>query len=194
MPAKRQITREAIITAGFELVRESGMGALNMRDLAKRCNCSTQPIYLCFKNAEEVKAEIAKLIYRRYNEYLAAERESGRYPEYKAIGMGYIRFAKEEKELFKYMFMRDRSNESGKDENGFDEAVMMLMKNYGLYEDYARRLHAEMWVVVHGIGVMYATGYLDWDWETVSQMLTDFYRGLTNNGQGQNNDNRNRKS
>ena len=33
------------------------------------------------------------------------------YPPYKAMGMGYIRFAAEERELFRLLFMRDRSGE-----------------------------------------------------------------------------------
>ena len=38
--------------------------------------------------------------------------------------------------------------------------------------------HLEMWVMVHGIAVMLATGYLDLDEDTVSRMLTDAYQGL----------------
>ena len=35
----------------------------------------------------------------------------GKYPPYKASGIAYIQFAKEEKELFKLLFMRDRTGE-----------------------------------------------------------------------------------
>ena len=38
--------------------------------------------------------------------------------------------------------------------------------------------HLEMWVYVHGIATMIATGYLNWEVETVSRMLTDAYMGL----------------
>ena len=36
---------------------------------------------------------------------------AGQYPPYKASGMAYIRFAREQRELFKLLFMRDRTNE-----------------------------------------------------------------------------------
>ena len=55
------------------------------------------------------------------------------------------------------------------------------MKNYGLYKDEAQKLHAEMWIFVHGIATMFATGYLDWEWDTVSEMITDVFNGLTKN-------------
>ena len=48
----------------------------------------------------------------------------------------------------------------------------------GLDSDAARLFHLEMWAFVHGIAVMFATGFLDLDWELVSKMLTDAYRGL----------------
>lgn len=179
MPAKKQITKEYILDAALAIVRESGMEGLNMRNLAGRCGCSTQPLYLSFSGVEEIKAELNKRILTIFNDFIREEIDSGRFPEYKAIGMGYIDFARQERELFKYLFMRDRTKVGCIGEDSFDRDVMVIMKNYGLYEDAARRLHAEMWVFVHGIATMYATGYLDWDWETVSVMLTDVYTGVS---------------
>ncbi len=46
-----------------------------------------------------------------YQDFIKAEREKSIYPPYKASGMAYIRFAKEEEELFRLLFMRKRSNE-----------------------------------------------------------------------------------
>ena len=179
MPAKKQITKEAIIQAAFEIVREEGMDALNMRSLAKKCNCSTQPIYLSFSGADQIKAEVAKKITETFDKFIEDEIASGKYPEYKAVGMGYIRFAKEEKELFKYLLMRNRTEETNWETESFDKSTYMIMKNYGLYKDDAYKLHSEMWICVHGIATMFATGYLDWDWETVSEMVTDVFMGLT---------------
>ena len=35
-----------------------------------------------------------------------------------------------------------------------------------------------MWAYVHGIATMFATGFLNLEWELVSRMLTDAYLGL----------------
>ncbi len=178
MPAKKLITRDFILGCALELVRENGMDSLNMRTLAKRCGCSTQPIYLSFSGSDELRSALNAEILKVYDKFMRDMMASGKYPEYKSIGMGYIDFARRERELFKYLFMRDRSQESGIGEDAFDKDAMSVMKNLGLYGDEARRLHAEMWVFVHGIATMYATEYLDWEWEMVSDMLTDVYRGL----------------
>ena len=44
MPPKARITRDMILDAAFDLVRAEGHEALNVRTLAKRLGCSTQPI------------------------------------------------------------------------------------------------------------------------------------------------------
>ncbi len=154
------------------------MDGLNARELAKRCKCSTQPIYLSFKGIDEIKGEIAKRALQQFYEFTEREIAKKEYPEYKAVGMGYIKFAIEETELFKYLFMRKRTEEDGFEKDSFDKSTFIIMKNYGLYTDQAYTLHAEMWVFVHGIATMFATGYLDWEWETVSKMVSDVYQGL----------------
>ena len=104
---------------------------------------------------------------------------SGQYPPYKASGMGYIRFAKEEKELFKLLFMRDRSQEViGDDRDEIAELIELVQANTGATQEQAYLFHLEMWLYVHGIASMSATSYLEWDWEMISRMLSDAYLGL----------------
>ena len=42
----------------------------------------------------------------------------------------------------------------------------------------AERFHLEMWIFVHGIAVMVATGYLEWDMDFVSDALTHMYGAM----------------
>ena len=169
MPAKKQITKAIILEKSFYYVRRKGIDALNMRDVAKECKCSTQPIYLAYKGIDELKQDIAQRAYEEFNNCLLKEIKSGKYPEYKAIGIG--------------------KDKGGVEQNSFDGAIMTIMKNYGLYKDDAVTLHAEMWIFVHGIATMIATDYLDWDFETINRMITDAYKGLiTNINKGDKND------
>lgn len=184
MPAKKQITKQKILAEAVEIVRQYGITALNMRTLAQACKCSTQPIYLSFSGTDDLKSEVAKEVLNIFNGYIKNEISSGAYPEYKAVGMGYIRFAKEDKRLFKYLLMGDGMNKTGKGQESFDEFVLMLKKNYGLYQSDAEKLHLQMWIFVHGIASMFATDYIDWDWETVSKIVSDAYNGLSKNIQG----------
>lgn len=186
MPAKKLITKQKILNTAVEIVREGGISALNMRTLAQACKCSTQPIYLSFEGIEDLKTEVAKFVLGIFDDYIKKEIATGNYPEYKAVGMGYIRFAKEEKQLFKFLLMNDGMKQTGLENQSFDESVFIIVKNYGLYKDEASKLHLQMWVFVHGIASMFATDYIDWDWETVSLMVTDAYKGFIKNIKGEN--------
>ena len=48
----------------------------------------------------------------------------------------------------------------------------------GLSYDQARQLHTVLWVLVHGLAVMYATGFQEYKAEEASEILTDAYLGL----------------
>ena len=189
MPAKKQIEKQKIVEAAVKVVRARGMDRLNVRDIAKECKCSTQPIYHAFDNVEQLKKAVDRKITDIWSDFLQKEVDKKQYPEYKAFGMGYIRFAKEETELFKYMFMRDRTDKTDFPQYGLDQATRMIMNNYGLHKDDSVKLHIEMWAFVHGIATMFATGYLDWEWQTVSDMVTEAFLGLSGRIKGENNGN-----
>ena len=178
MPPKVKVTREDIINTAVDIVRKSGCETLNARNLAAVLNCSTQPVFSNFATMDELRFAVVDKANEICTEYINREIESGEYPAYKASGMAYIRFAKEEKELFKLLFMRDRSGETiNNDDEEIKPIIKIIMNNTGLCEKSAYMMHLEMWVYVHGIATMVATSYLDWKWEDISRMLTDCYEG-----------------
>ena len=89
------------------------MDGLNVRELAKRCKCSTQPVYLSFSGMDEIKVEVAKMAMQLFFKFIENEMAKKEYSEYKAIGMGYIKFAVEETELFKYLLCATARKEWG---------------------------------------------------------------------------------
>lgn len=185
MPPKFKFKREEIISAALDITRENGLSAVTARALAAKLGCSVKPIFGLFQNMEEVHQEVISAANRLYQSCLKDEMQKGKYPDYKASGMAYIRFAKEEKELFKLLFMRDRSKE--KIEENREEVrplIELIKQNSSLSEEDAFLFHIEMWVFVHGFATMSATSYLNWDEETISNMLTDIYMGLMSRYKG----------
>ena len=178
MPPKCRFTREEIIQAALDMTAEKGVGALTARGLAQRLGSSAKPIFGLFANMEEVQQEVVKAANLRYQEYLRQDMSAGRYPPYKASGMAYIRFAREQKELFKLLFMRDRTHEEKAAGDELEALLGLIQKNMGLSRDDAYRFHLEMWIYVHGIATMIATAYLEWDMDFISAALTDAYQGL----------------
>lgn len=179
MPPKVKVTKEEIVHAALEIVRKQGEQAVNARNIAAALSCSTQPVFSNFATMDELHFAVLEKADILCRDYIRREVESGNFPAYKASGMAYIRFAKEERELFKLLYMCDRSGASIPEESDLNNQMETLVHhNTGLVNEDAKLFHLEMWAVVHGIATMFATGFLDIPWEVVSQMLTDTYQGL----------------
>lgn len=179
MPRKFMFTRDEIIAKALNLVRNRGISALTARALGTELGSSSRPVFGLFKNMEEVQQEVLKAANNLYQSYLKEDMEKGTYPPYKASGMAYIRFAKEEKELFKLLFMRDRSHEN-KEENREEikPLLELIQQILGIDEEDAYLFHIEMWIYVHGIATMLATSYLEWDEMFISKVITDGFEGM----------------
>ena len=177
MPPKARLTKTEIVSAALDIVRESGESALNARSLAGKLSCSTQPIFSNFENMDELKEEVERAAYGLYLEYTEREIASGEYPYYKSTGMEYIRFAKDEPELFRLLFMSSgRSAVPTMADSFMEESIIpVIAKNLGISKEEARTFHLEMWIFVHGIATMFATSYCDMDWGLVSEMTSDMY-------------------
>lgn len=185
MPPKFMFKKEEIISAALDITRENGLSGVTARALAAKLGCSVKPIFGLFQNMEEVQQEVITAANRLYQSYLKDEMQKGKYPDYKASGMAYVRFAKEEKELFRLLFMRDRSKEKiEEDREEVRPLIELIKQNLSLSEEDAFLFHIEMWVFVHGFATMSATSYLNWDEETIGNMLTDIYIGLMSRYKG----------
>lgn len=181
MPPKIKVTKENIIETSINIVRKSGVNSLNARAIAKELNCSTQPIFSNYSSMEELKKDVITSAKSLYDKYIEEGFKDPNYPPYKSSGMSYIKFAKEEKELFKLLFMRDRSNEKIEDDkSSLNDIINIISSNLGISYDDAFNFHILMWLYAHGIATMIATSYLDWDWDTIDKMLTDAYVGMKN--------------
>lgn len=180
MPAQKKIHRADILRTGISLCRREGMDSINARRLATELGCSTQPIYLEFSGMEELKTTLREEIERVYESYLTHTAESGQYPRYKAYGMGYIRFAAEEPELFKELFMRRRKgDEPAPGVQSLNDVVLpAVTATTGLDGDLALRFHLQLWIHVHGIASMLATGSFTFSEDNISSLISECYTAL----------------
>ena len=179
MPPKIKVTGSKIVETALDIIRKQGVSALNARGIAAELGCSTQPIFSNFKSMEELEEAVTARAYESYLGFLENEAKNKEYPRYKAFGMAYIRFAKEEKELFKLLFMCDRKGKNLTPTADFEESVQMIMKTNGIKsKEKAELFHLEMWACVHGVATMLATEYFEPSEELISKILSDTYLGL----------------
>ena len=172
MPPKVKVTKEEIIAAALEILRQKGMEAVNARAVAAALGCSTQPIFSNYSSMGALQHDVLAAGYAEYNRWIEQQMKEGRYPPYKASGMAYISFARRQSQLFKVLFMRDRTGEPQPAEDELTRRIIgLIMKN-------TYTLHIELWIFIHGIASMLVTGYLNLEETVISTMVTDVYQGL----------------
>lgn len=179
MPPKPKYTREEITLEAVNLVREKGENALTARELGTRLGTTARPIFTAFKNMDEVKEAVLMKADEIFFKYREEEIKKNDMPRYKAIGTAYIRFAAEEKNLFKLKFMRYRTDKTGLLENEIDsDALSTIEMQTGFSEETSNMFHTEMWLFAHGIATTLASSYLDWSPEQIGALLADAYKSF----------------
>ena len=180
MPPKSNLTKEIIAQKAFSILRSEGYEKLNARYLASQLGVSTMPLFHYYENMDEIKAAAVGIGVDIYNEYM----KKGMKAEipFKGIGRAYIQFAKDEPELFKIFFMTADEKIVGlpkEDKNGVIALGIASGIMDGDKKDGSHMLR-NMWVMVHGIATLEATGKLSFTEREISQMLSQTFMGLKN--------------
>ena len=184
MPAVRKVSREAIVDAAVEVLREGGAAAINARSVAKRLGCSTQPIYLSFQSMDALKAAMTQRAIALHTQHVRESlhiRESGgscycRYSRYSSYGMGFVKFAAQEKHLFRWLYLDGGQSGPYQDDVLLPEILAVIAEEYGYPEAIAEKLHQDMTYYSYGLAILANTGHLQL---TDEELLAAFRRELT---------------
>ena len=184
MPAVKKVSREAIIDAAVEVLREGGAAAINARSVAKKLGCSTQPIYLSFRSMDELKAAMTQraiaLHTRHVREWLNILDADGscyrEHSHYSSFGIGFVKFAAEEKYLFRWLYLDGAQPEQYQNDVLLSDIIAAVVNEYGYTEELARKLHQDMAYYSYGLAIMANTGHLQL---TDAELLAAFRREFT---------------
>lgn len=123
-PRNMQFGREEIIDAAFELVRNNGWNGFSVTAVAKAIKSSTMPIYSQFANVRELEDAVCLKTMELLKERMLVERTGDRWIDQ---GISYVRFAEEEKYLFRCLWDGrniELSKQMGLDLNEFISATL----------------------------------------------------------------------
>lgn len=181
MPTQIKISKDMILNAAFEIVRENGMEKLNNREIAKRLKCSIRPIYYQFKNVEAMQEELYKKIEKFFYQFLLDNMVDD-IPKYKQVGINYIKFAKKEKNFFKILFMSPTGlspdafvSKAGEDYEEIEKLVKISTK---LKDEDIKKFHTKMWFYCHGIATLVANGTMKVTEEQIRDLLSYEFQAL----------------
>jgi AcrR family transcriptional regulator len=180
MPPKARITREMIIEAGLKIVRTEGDDSLNVRAVAAVLECSTQPVMYHFKTVSDLKSAVYDAANALHTEYIMTPDASTDNP-FLSIGLRYIRFAAEEKHLFRFLFQSDSfQNVSFGDLMNAEELSPMiapLCAAADLTEAQARAVFEMLFICVHGAASLIANNSICYDRPHFEEMLRRAFDG-----------------
>lgn len=160
MPPTVRFTRDAVLHAACQLMRREGMEALNARAIAKELGGSTQPIFRLFTNMEDLHRELILYVARQFQAHAEADMAQSDSP-YIQLCTTYLLYGRDEPELFKLLFMRDRVSEGQySDQTNFDLAFNIIKKETPLDDETALRFFERTWLFIHGLAVCIATKYI----------------------------------
>ncbi len=160
MPPTVRFTRDAVLHAACQLMRREGMEALNARAIAKELGGSTQPIFRLFTNMEDLHRELILYVARQFQAHAEADMAQSDSP-YIQLCTTYLLYGRDEPELFKLLFMRDRVSEGQySDQTNFDLVFNVIKKETPLDDETALRFFERTWLFIHGLAVCIATKYI----------------------------------
>ena len=176
MPPSVKFTKQEIINAALRVVRAGGVGSLTARSLASELGASTRPMFTYFDSMDALKHEVheaAKDLYRAYVERGLAEPIP-----FLGVGQSYIRFAKQEPELYKLLFLEKPSSAGG----GAMEALALsqdlvrasLMRIYRMDAEQADCYFRDLWLVAFSFATLIVTDDSPYTDEQMSAILTEF--------------------
>lgn len=180
MPPKAKITREMILDAAFRIVRERGHENLNARTIAQELHCSTQPVLYVFKTVNEIR----EAVYRAADDYHTScimPKGGGANPLLE-LGLNYVRFGHEEKNLFRFLFQTDQFGGMDSEALLGDPALAGILEvmSAALRVDAgtARELFFSFFAVAHGLASLLANNSMEYSEKRCKAVLESVGKGL----------------
>ena len=176
MAPKNKFTKKEMIEAAMQVVRDKGIDGLTAKTMADELGTSTQPVFTAFGSMDTVKQEVYAATVRVYDSYADAGLKE-KIPFF-GVGMQYIRFAREEPELYRFLFLtRTQGQEYSamKSMQHLQELVRPTLVNiYHITAEEADLYFRDLWFVVHSLSTLIVTGDCPYSDQEIGQILTGF--------------------
>ena len=180
MPPKVRITGQMVADAAFAVVRADGHESLNARAIAKKLGCSTQPVLYSFKTVDEIR----QAAYEKADRFHTASIMPAGTEENPmlALGLNYVRFGHEERNLFRFLFQTDRFGgmnvEALLNDPELSTVLDVMAKGLGCGPGEAREMFLTFFCVAHGLASLLANNSMEYDEGRCREMLERVFFGM----------------
>ncbi len=172
MPKKAVFSKKQIFDTAFALFESKGLEAITARNLGKALSSSPAPIYAHYSSITELTNELISVAKDRFLEYLKNPVTDKIYLN---IGIGICTFAKENKQLFVSIFLREQSFSDLIRE--FRDVIKIEMDKddrfSNLSVEFKDMLFFDCWTYAHGLSTLIATGFFPADKEPDNEYIKE---------------------
>ncbi len=174
MAPKNKFTKEEMVEAALQVVRVKGIDCLTAKTIADELDTSTRPIFTGFGSMDDLKQEVYAAAVRIYDSYTSAGLKE-KIP-FLGVGKSYIRFAREEPELYRLLFLtRVPEYSAMKSMQHLQSLVRPTMMNiYHITAEEADLYFRNLWFVTHSLSTLIVTGDCIYSDQEISKILTGF--------------------
>lgn len=175
MPPTIKFKKEEIVNAALNVASSKGADKITAREVAKELKVSVGPIFTYYDSMEQLKRDVYECAKGRYRTYI----EKGLKEEIPFLGVGqqYIRFAKEEPELYKLLFLTkpDGVVESAMDALAFTQDLVResLMETYRIDAHQADCYFRDLWLMAYGFAALIVTDDCSFTDEEISNIFSE---------------------
>lgn len=162
MPKKPIFTKEQVYSKAFEVFKIEGIDGISARNLAKSLGASPAPIYSFYSSIDDLKHELLEDAKNLFLEYVKNENTEYIFLN---IGMGICIFAREQRELFQAIFLRESLGKRNEVIREFRDLIRVEMSKderfADLDEEFKTNLYLDCWTYAHGFATLIATNYYE---------------------------------
>ena len=180
MPPKIKTSTQSIINAVIEIIEEKGWESVTVREIAKKLNISTQPIYREFQDMQAVKTAAIQRGFGLFTEYISHNKQDHALSQ----AINYVRFAAGHGNLFNFLFAAKSYTYS--DLNDLSHSLIedtgileKLAGITGLNREQVYRLHLHIWMELHGLAVISANNHVTFSEEELIVFVTETSKAFT---------------
>lgn len=167
-------TKERILRAAMDIIRNGGPGSLSARKLTEALGCGASPIFSSFGSMEGLMAAILKEAKAQFRKRM--ETGFSMNPPFKGFGLGFVWFAMDEPQLYR-LIMTGREG-AGSFEEYIDgriglkkECLAAIEESFSLEGRDAEMLYYQMVLVAMGLAQSCAEGGAQLNLAQVSEIF-----------------------
>jgi AcrR family transcriptional regulator len=173
MPPKNKFSKEQIVDAAFNIANTEGIDSMTIRKVADQLGSSIAPIYVNFKDVEELKSAVVKKVVA-VSQHMLKEQNTGN--PFGDIGFASLQFAKKHPVLFRDFVMKQNDYLLDYDQEMGDELLVHMKKDpelEGFTDEELKIILFKMRAFQMGLSIMVANGLLpeELDIEKMKEIL-----------------------